>query len=280
MVTNNFYKILLKYNVQVNGKKALIHGYRLGDIRYVEYSIALSVFYNRGPDDLILDIGCGHSILPLIFKLKTNVVVIDINPKALKWQITKAKNTSGKGSLHAILASANRLPFKVGVFSGIMSISTIEHLPLYVDMEACTEVGRVLRTNGECLITTSASKRNKTIIKTNWTVGIPILWVKTLGRILPTIFRKMDIGDRGNSYLERFYSVEDVQKLIRSSNCQLMKLVVIKRNGILGMLVQLAREIFLPYALIAALEYFCAKTFSVSKNLKNAIAFVMILRKY
>jgi len=274
------YKNWLKYNVLVNGNKAFIYGYILGDIRYVEYSIALETFCNLNLNDFLLDVGCGHSILPLTLKTRTNIVAIDISRRALRWQITKSKKIANKDTFHVVLASADKLPFKANIFQGITSISVIEHLPYDLDLKACSEMGRVLNNNGICLITTSASKENKTIIKKDFTTGIPLLLAKTLKPFLPIIFKKFKIGDRSNQYFERFYSKEDILKLLKSSGMRPEKFTVIKRKpGIIGTLIQLARKIIIPYAFLTIIEFLCAKTFIVTENSTNAIAFVIKLKK-
>jgi SAM-dependent methyltransferase len=207
---------ILQHHIKINGKKALIYGHILEDVRYIELSTAIATLYSYGLNDLILDIGCGHSIFPTLIKSKTNIIVMDIGLKALKWQVDKSSKIKGGGSLYAVLASADSLPFKEKAFSGIVSISVFEHLPQDKDIKACLEIGRALRPLGECLITTSASDQfslgSNTIIKTSWMTGIPVLFVKIFGPVLPTVFQKLSIADRGTSYLERFYSLEDIYK--------------------------------------------------------------------
>jgi SAM-dependent methyltransferase len=273
---------ILQHHIKINGKKALLYGHILGDVRYIEFSAAIGAFCDNGLSDLILDVGCGHSILPTLIKSNTNVIVMDISLKALKWQINQSSKVKGGGSLYAVLASGDSLPFREETFSGIVSISVFEHLPQDKDIEACLEIGRTLRALGECLITTSASESN-TMIKTSWMTGIPLFFGKIFGPVLPTVFQKLSIADRGTFYLERFYSLEDIHKrfvqAIKISGCNLQGISVIKRKPRFGKLIDTAREIVIPWGFITAVEYACAKTLAVDDDPKKAIGFIIKFHK-
>lgn len=278
----DIYKKLFYWNVRIHGYNALLYGHTLGDTRYIAYLVALDVVGRSAPNDLVLDIGCGHSILPSMFLSKTNIVVIDINPQALRWQVSVGNKVGGKSSIYPVLASANKLPFKSEIFSYVVSISAFEHFPQNIDIEACQEVNRTLKGGGECLITVTASE-SKTKIKTDWTTGIPLLFVKIFGPILPLFFKKWKIADRGGSYFERFYSIEDLLKrFVKPTKLKLEELSIIKRKQKLGRLVQSVRKILVPFGLISAIECICAKTLVISKDLSNtnnAISFIIKLKK-
>jgi ubiquinone/menaquinone biosynthesis C-methylase UbiE len=278
----SLYARILQHHVKIHGKKALVYGHVLGDVKYIELSTAMTTLHGCGLNDLILDIGCGHSILPTLIKSKTNIIVLDISSKALKWQINKSNKIKEGGSLYAVLASADNLPFKEKAFSGIVSISVLEHLPQDKDIKACLEIGRILRPQGECLITTSASE-SETIIKTSWMTGIPVFFVKIFGPVLPTIFRKLSISDRNTSYIERFYSLEDIHKRfiepIKMSGCSFGEVSIIRRKSGFGKLIDAARKIVIPWGFLTAVEYICARTLVVDNNPERPIGFVIKSRK-
>lgn len=278
----SLYTRILRHHIKLNGRKALVYGHILGDAKYIELSTAMTTLQTCGLDDLILDIGCGHSIFPTLVESKTNVIVIDVSSKALRWQLNKSSKLEGGGILYAVLASAHNLPFKEEAFSGIVSMSVFEHLRQDEDIKSCLEICRALRPSGKSLITTSASESN-TIIKTSWMVGIPVLFVKIFGAVLPTIFQKLSIADRGTSYLERFYSLEDIQKRfiesIKISGCSLEEVSVIRRESKFGKLIDAARKIVIPWGLITAVEFICAKTLVISSNPERAIGFVIKFKK-
>lgn len=164
---------LLIHNLHINGLKALLYCYGLSASRYVEYSTVISFLsaeVTRGY--IMLDLGCGHSAFPILCQNHlSEIVALDQNAIALKWQNRKA--TKGKRGLHTVLADMRLLPFKNRSIDAVSSVSAIEHIPGDGDIDAASEIGRVLRTGGVCLISFPLSQSGRTVIKEKWTAGVP-----------------------------------------------------------------------------------------------------------
>jgi ubiquinone/menaquinone biosynthesis C-methylase UbiE len=173
---------LLLHNIKINGLKALIYCYGLGDNRYVEYSLALDHLCRgfRGGNDYVLDIGSGHSIFPtfLVQNFGSIPVILDTNPKALKWQIQKSTKITNKNSkIFAVKGSATNLPFKDETFAFISCISVIEHLPGNLDVASSKEIGRVLKPKGDAVITVpGVGEENAIKESTSLYTGIPYIY--------------------------------------------------------------------------------------------------------
>jgi SAM-dependent methyltransferase len=117
--------------------------------RKAEYSWVLEKLEPRG---LILDIGCSESFLCYELSSRGEVIGVDIRPFKKKPR-----------RIQFVLADLTNMPFKEGCFDTIAVVSTIEHIglgeygdPLYNkgDILAIRELGRILSTDGEMLLTT------------------------------------------------------------------------------------------------------------------------------
>lgn len=256
---------LLLHNIKLNGWKALAYAYGLGDTRYVEYSAVLDSLGELTETDMILDIGCGHSMLPSMLQSKLKVVAIDINANALKWQMEKSKRFSS-AKLYLIRASATHLPFKQEIFWRVISISAIEHLPDQLDKKASAEASRVLRYGGVAVITLPGHVEGDKI-RTNPFEGVPVIYQKLMKPVLPFIFRKFNV-DRGNNYYERRYSLSDARERISkefgNGSCEFIGIVSRARK--IGELVILgSHKYLLPFSVVALIEFIFAKNYETIK---------------
>jgi SAM-dependent methyltransferase len=266
-------KKLFFNNVSVNGVKAMIYPFGLSASRYIEYAVALDFSSDLGLGMLILEAGCGHSILPIIRgRSHIETIVIDVSKEALKWQMREA--LKHKVKLHSVLASAEHLPFRDNIFSGASLISVLEHLSR--DFEAAREVGRVLKPNGIGIVSVPLSSHEKSVTKSSYAVGIPTIWKRLFGSSLTIVFKLFRV-DRGLSYFERHYTISDVHKrIIIPSGCKLESAVTLKSKRI----VKTIHERIISTGVLTILEYILARWFMFTSNsTKNMDAIIFKLRK-
>jgi len=260
-------------NVSVNGIKAIIYPFGLSASRYIEYAAALDFSAHLGSGMLMLEAGCGHSILPIIRgRSQVETIVVDISKEALKWQLTESMKHKVK--LQAVLASAEKLPFRDNLFSGASLISVLEHLPR--DFEAVREVGRVLKPRGIDIVSVPLSSQEKSVIKSSYAVGIPTIWKRLFGSSLTTVFKLFRV-DRGLSYFERHYSISDVHKrIVFPSGCKLESAIALRSQQI----VKIIHKRIIPTGVLTILEYILARWFMItSSSIKNMDAIIFKLQK-
>jgi SAM-dependent methyltransferase len=106
-----------------------------------------------GTGGLILDAGCGPNPVIAIALSKDpsrSIVALDLG-----WAMVRTAKSVAEGQGLALLAVAGdveRLPFRSGVFDGLVCDDTIEHLPN--DEAGVGELARVLRPGGRALLAT------------------------------------------------------------------------------------------------------------------------------
>jgi 2-polyprenyl-3-methyl-5-hydroxy-6-metoxy-1,4-benzoquinol methylase len=206
------YQKLFVHNIEINSLKAVVYAFNLTASRYLEYSAAIKFAGKLKPEDLVLEVGCGHSILPTLWQeVGARVVAVDMNRKALKRQLEKSKMISSKyrnKPINPVVASIENLPFR-DVYSVVSCISTIEHIPDEGDIRASREIGNVLKNNGLNITSLPLSTFERSITQRDYSVGIPVIFSKFFKSILKTIYYKFRV-DRTESYFERYYCAADV----------------------------------------------------------------------
>lgn len=103
---------------------------------------ALEEFRNRPL--LEVGVGTGRNALPLIEKVKPQLVGLDLSRKMLKQ--AKTKMLSFKDCLDFILADGEHLPFKGNAFDAVMCMSTMHYFPFQAKI--LKGFRRTLRENG------------------------------------------------------------------------------------------------------------------------------------
>jgi ubiquinone/menaquinone biosynthesis C-methylase UbiE len=267
---------LFVHNVRLNGLRATLYCFGLSASRYIEYTSAL-IFLNSElkASSIILETGCGHSILPtLLAKSDLEVVTLDISRDALKWQISKSRETLCKSS-HAVLADGRNLPFKDASISAISCISAIEHVPGNGDIQAAREIGRTLEPNGLCIISFPLSTRLLSYSKREWTAEIPPLIGRFSKFFLPMIFEKFKV-DRTLSYFERFYSLKDVHKRIITASCCIKEDYLALNSG---WFVKFIYERLIPTGVFTPLEFVMARFLTVSRCIQDIESVILKMRK-
>lgn len=269
------YNGLLAANLRLNGLKALIYAFGLADCRYVEYGATLDFLTDVKRDDLVLDIGCGHSLLPSIMKKKASIVCLDLNSEALIWQ--RGKNSRDEVGLETVRSRGDILPYKNNTFAAVISISAIEHFTGNGDILAMKEIARVLRPGGVCIITVPLSEHNREV--TDWMDGIPGLYRRILGkRLLIKALNLFNI-DRDTSYFARHYSFEIAcQRLVESSGLERDSLETFGGGPVRALFRFIHREL-IPQSTFMPLEYISAKTIKVVNSDEFLGGLIIKLRK-
>lgn len=266
---------LLVHNIRLNGLYTILFCHGLSASRYIEYASALAFFSELDLSECILELGCGHSILPTFWeKLGFSVVVIDINRDALMWQRSKSKEIVGK-PLQAILADGEKLPFKDEALSAVCAISTIEHFTNDGDIRATYEARRVLKPDGLYVTSFPLSSYKESFSKTGWASGMPS-WMKSLLESFILVMLKKFKVDRSCSYFERMYGSKDVRgRIIMSSGCMLEDCLALRS----GPATKFFYDKIIPTGVLTPLEYVVVRFLTTSRNIEGMDAVVLKLRK-
>jgi predicted SAM-dependent methyltransferase len=202
------------------------------------------------------------------------MITLDSNKNALEWQVRRSEEVAGK-PIDAVLADMRRLPFRDTSINAVSCISSIEHIPHEGDVETASEIGRILKDNGLCVITIPMSTYKKSYVKEHWAAEIPESLQRLFRSGLPTILRKFNV-DRTCYYFERFFSEQDInQRIVRPSRCTRKDYFALKS----GNLVKLAYQKLVPTGVLSLLEFLMARFLTVSKQMREADAIILKLEK-
>jgi SAM-dependent methyltransferase len=269
-------KQLFLHNIRINGLKAIIYSYGLSASRYAEYASAVG-FLSRevGKTEKVLEIGCGHSILPTFWqRLGIEVIALDTNPLALKWQRTKGSKITGR-AVEAVLADMRYLPFRHESIMRLSCISTLEHVPSNGDTGCASEIGRVLNVNGISVISVPLTIHRESCCISHLGGDIPPLIQGLLHFCLPAVLRMLRV-DRTNCYFERLFSLEDVcKRIVIPSKCK-------EENHFMlgsGSAAKALHERILPPGSLTVLEYLIARFLQTSRGVIAPGGIIIELRK-
>ena len=104
-------------------------------------------------NEYLLDLGCGNGRHMLFFADKSKSVIgVDFVFGLLK--IAREKSISqGIDNINYVMADITALPFREGVFSSILFLATLHHIPMHENrLVALREVKHILSKGGVCLI--------------------------------------------------------------------------------------------------------------------------------
>jgi ubiquinone/menaquinone biosynthesis C-methylase UbiE len=123
------------------------------DMRYAKEQIAkiepAMESISMEKESLVLDVGCGTGLLFNYVANKAKAVVgLDISRKILLQAKERAKKFP---NAHLILADADNMPLKKGIFSHIFSVTLIQNMPN--PLKTLTEVKRAAKENALMVIT-------------------------------------------------------------------------------------------------------------------------------
>jgi ubiquinone/menaquinone biosynthesis C-methylase UbiE len=274
-LTTKIARQLFIHNVHVNGWEAVIYCHGLSASRYIEYAGAIAFLLLKIKcRDTILEVGCGHSILPTFWqKFQIDTIVLDTNRNALKWQARKSKEINNAISC-VVLADMRNLPIRDQSMMGVSCISALEHIRDDGDVETACEIGRILKDGGACVISVPLAL-HKSYLKLHWAAEIPPLMQSLLHPCLPAILRKFQV-DRTSSYSERFFSLEDMaRRIVVPSRCEIEDRFVLKS----GRLTKFIHQKIIPQGFLSLLEYLIARFLPTSRDIKGGDAIVIDLKK-
>lgn len=125
------------------------------DRRYQRIQLAKHDFLLRntrlGPDDFILDVGCGTGLfMGRIGRIVNRMIGIDVSKRMLR---IAANRVSG-GIF--VLADVDSLPFRKNIFSKVFSITLLQNVPN--PFNSLRELARLIRKNGFLAVTVLRKK--------------------------------------------------------------------------------------------------------------------------
>lgn len=102
---------------------------------------------------LVLDVGCGSGRHTLASVLQGHETIgVDFSKNMLRAANKKLKSASPH-IFHLVLADASHLPFRNELYAYILYIATLHNLPSpSLRVKSLSEINRVLKTRGKCLI--------------------------------------------------------------------------------------------------------------------------------
>ncbi len=189
------------YEIALNGWRVLretVNDFSLW--RIIEYPWATKAL-DLHPGDLVLDVGSGTSSYPhMLAKEGVDVVVLELDPDRVRWQLAKRRTTArpGDGRFFPLVASATQMPIRDGSILRLAAVSSLEHIP--DDAAVGAELGRVLAANGLAALTIPyTSTGRQTFFK----------GIKRFVPVGPNAF--VQEGKVGSFF--RFYTDEDIQRV-------------------------------------------------------------------
>lgn len=207
-------------------------------------------FLNVTDSDFILDVGCGGGVYERVLAPEnpsSKIIAIDISKgKGEAWEIIW-------DNVYFVIADAQNLPFKDGVFDKIFSIEVLEHLP--DERRALNDIYRVLKPSGAFVLTAPHLTR----------VEKPIIPLFDLHRYLNVLLRKFPyvlkvrilaegalIGfnewEKKHGHVRHGYDIETVSNLLMQTNFCLCHTVTVYKV-FSAFLLDLA-ETFRPFQIV------------------------------
>jgi len=108
-------------------------------------------FFGFAPDDRVLNIGCGEGAQAIVYAGQYREMIgVDIN----RVRLQKSKEAMHLFHIRryiTVAASVERMPFRDGEFDKAIAVDIIEHVKS--PHRLCQEARRILKENGEMLIT-------------------------------------------------------------------------------------------------------------------------------
>ena len=105
------------------------------------------------PEHVVIDLGCGYGLFSTwLASIGVRVIGIDIESDKIKFADKTAKILNVHNRSSFVMGSADSLPFKESSFDYLLCLDVIEHIPN--DLNALSEMSRVLKTSGILILTT------------------------------------------------------------------------------------------------------------------------------
>jgi SAM-dependent methyltransferase len=178
--------------------------------RTVEYKM-VNRYGGFGPQDRILDIGSPKLFsVYLAEKVGAEVYATDIEPYFLhEYDLLRRVQGIQGERLHLQVEDGRQLSFPQEYFTGVYSISVLEHIPEQGDSDCAREIGRVLAKQGRCVITVPFAPTSR-----DEHIKQDFYWSKS----------SVEAPD-GKVFFQRRYSEQDLfERIIRPSGLKLRTL--------------------------------------------------------
>lgn len=179
-------------------------------IRFIELSKTIEFLDEKC--ELILELGCGYSVLPAILSNECkNYVCLDLSKGACKYQASLP-------NVSTVIADMQYLPFKTRSIPTIVAISSIEHVP--DDKMVFKEISRVSKKDSELILSIPYSNSEVKIIK----LVHPKFMLDALHKF--DKFWNIILGKHLNYFIEqtstdsfmKCYNMAEINELARSNN--------------------------------------------------------------
>lgn len=120
------------------------HAEEFSKSRYSIWRLVKEFLNSLPPHSTVLDIGCGNG-KNMLYRADINMIGVEYSNTLVK--ICKSRN------LQVVQGDARSLPFRSGQFDAIIMIAVLHHILPAEQLLALTEIRRVLRGSGRCLLT-------------------------------------------------------------------------------------------------------------------------------
>src|SRR3990167_4358409 len=210
------WKRILYTALKRNGWKQLFFYLSNLDItRFIEFSKIVE-FLNKERhelrDELILDIGCGYSVLPSIISNKCkHYICLDLSKNACMYQYSFP-------NVSTVVADMQHIPFKTGTMSTILAISSIEHVPN--DNMVFNEISRISKKDADIFFSIPYSNNGtetKKIERAKFMLDVlyrfKMLWKKILG-----VHLNYFIEQTSTDSFMKYYDMDEIDKMVRLNN--------------------------------------------------------------
>lgn len=214
-VKNMWWKILYKALERNGWKQLFFYLSNLDVVRFIEFSKTIE--FLNGKRELILELGCGYSILPAILSNECkHYVCLDLSKGACKYQASLPNVSS-------VIADMQHLPFKTESIHTILAISSIEHVP--DDRKVFEEISRISKKDSEIIVDVPYSnngieikKIERSAFMLNALYKFKRFWTIVLGRHLNYFIEQTST----DSFM-KYYNMNEIDKLTSSLGLYLRK---------------------------------------------------------
>lgn len=210
-----WWKILYKALERNGWKQLFFYLSNLDVVRFIEFSKTIE--FLNGKRELILELGCGYSILPAILSNECkHYVCLDLSKGACKYQASLPNVSS-------VIADMQHLPFKTESIHTILAISSIEHVP--DDRKVFEEISRISKKDSEIIVDVPYSnngieikKIERSAFMLNALYKFKRFWTIVLGRHLNYFIEQTST----DSFM-KYYNMNEIDKLTSSLGLYLRK---------------------------------------------------------
>lgn len=180
-------------------------------------------FIEQKNDDIIVELGCGYSTLPTILsKNCRRYICLDLSKGACKYQASD--------NISTVIADMQYLPFKKGVMSKVIAISSIEHVP--DDKKVFEEISRISNSETEIIVSVphiyngaiiEKIEHSKFLLDTLY--RFEDIWSKVLGIHLDYFIEQTSV----DSFM-KYYSIQEIKEIIQINNLKMTKCYIYEKK--------------------------------------------------